>query len=160
MLRGAPSRRSPTAGCQKGLRGIKAARIVGPSQRVVRPARGCHPVSLRRLDRVTRKRLEPMVWRAAAGSPLRAAPSKSAYHRARRRRRVLTSRSYLERTGEDDKGPLANFWAIVSLPDNIPIVLMLGLVGYFVWLSLAQAKKHDRLIADGHREQVLKTMQD
>ncbi len=57
-------------------------------------------------------------------------------------------------------GPLANFWAIVSLPDNIPIVLMLGLVGYFVWLSLAQAKKHDRLIADGHREQVLKTMQD
>lgn len=57
-------------------------------------------------------------------------------------------------------GPLANFWAIVSLPDNIPIVLMLGLVGYFVWLSFAQAREHDRLIADGRKDQVLKTMQD
>ena len=28
-------------------------------------------------------------------------------------------------------GPLANFWAIVSVPDNIPIVFMLLLVGYF-----------------------------
>lgn len=57
-------------------------------------------------------------------------------------------------------GPLANFWAIVSLPDNIPIVLMLGLVGFFVWLSFAQARKHDRHIAEGRKDQVLKSMQD
>src|SRR5437588_863605 len=32
-------------------------------------------------------------------------------------------------------GPLANFWAIVSVPDNIPIVFMLLLVGFFTYLS-------------------------
>ncbi len=57
-------------------------------------------------------------------------------------------------------GPLQNFWAIVSLPDNIPIVLMLGLLGYFTWLSFREARKHDRLIREGRREQVLKAMQD
>jgi len=57
-------------------------------------------------------------------------------------------------------GPLQNFWAIVSLPDNIPIVLMLGLVGYFTWLSFKEARKHDRLIREGRRDQVLKAMQD
>jgi len=57
-------------------------------------------------------------------------------------------------------GPLQNFWAIVSLPDNIPIVLMLGLVGYFTWLSFREARKHDRLIAEGRRQDVLKAMQD
>lgn len=57
-------------------------------------------------------------------------------------------------------GPLQNFWAIVSLPDNIPIVLMLGLVGYFTWLSFREARKHDRLIREGRREEVLKAMQD
>jgi len=57
-------------------------------------------------------------------------------------------------------GPLQNFWAIVSLPDNIPIVLMLGLVGYFTWLSFREARKHDRLIRQGRRDQVLKAMQD
>lgn len=57
-------------------------------------------------------------------------------------------------------GPLQNIWAIVSLPDNIPIVLMLGLVGYFVALSFKEARKHDRLIAEGRKDQVLKAMQD
>lgn len=57
-------------------------------------------------------------------------------------------------------GPLQNFWAIVSLPDNIPIVLMLGLVGYFTWLSFREARKHDRLIDEGRRQDVLKAMQD
>jgi len=57
-------------------------------------------------------------------------------------------------------GPLENFWAIVSLPDNIPIVLMLGLVGYFTWLSFSEGRKHDRLIREGRREEVLRAMQD
>lgn len=55
---------------------------------------------------------------------------------------------------------LANFWSIVSLPDNIPIVFMMVLVGYFTWLSFAEAKKNDRLIRDGRREEVLRRMQD
>lgn len=57
-------------------------------------------------------------------------------------------------------GPLQNIWAIISLPDNIPIVLMLGLIGFFVRLSFVEARKHDRLIAQGRKDQVLRAMQD
>lgn len=57
-------------------------------------------------------------------------------------------------------GPLDNFWAIVSLPDNIPIVFMLAIVAYFTWVSFREAKKNDRLIGDGRREDVLKSMQE
>jgi hypothetical protein len=56
--------------------------------------------------------------------------------------------------------PLENFWAIVSVPDNIPIVLMLALFGYFTWLCFRQARTSDRLIREGRREEVLRTMQD
>ena len=57
-------------------------------------------------------------------------------------------------------GPLQNFWAIISVPDNIPIVFMLVLVGYFTWLSFTEARKNDRLIGEGRKEQVLRRMQD
>lgn len=56
--------------------------------------------------------------------------------------------------------PLENLWAIVSLPDNIPIVLMLGVFGYFGWICFSEARRNDRLIRDGRREEVLKRMQD
>src|SRR6266851_2136675 len=46
-------------------------------------------------------------------------------------------------------GPLQNFWAIVSVPDNIPIVFMLLLVGYFTYLSFDEARKNDSLISEG-----------
>lgn len=57
-------------------------------------------------------------------------------------------------------GPAENFWAIVSLPDNIPIVLMLALVGYFAYLSFAEARKNDRLTREGRKDQILRRMQD
>jgi hypothetical protein len=57
-------------------------------------------------------------------------------------------------------GPLENFWAIVSLPDNVPILLMLGLVAWFTWLGFSQARRNDRLIREGRRDEVLRTMQD
>ena len=57
-------------------------------------------------------------------------------------------------------GRLQNFWAIVSVPDNIPIVFMLVLVGYFTFLSLTEARKNDRLIQEGRKDQVLRRMQD
>ena len=57
-------------------------------------------------------------------------------------------------------GPLQNFWAIVSVPDNIPIVFMLVLVGYFTWLSFTEARENDRLIQEGRKDQVLRRMQD
>ena len=57
-------------------------------------------------------------------------------------------------------GPLQNFWAIVSVPDNIPIVFMLLLVGYFTYLSFDEARKNDRLIREGRKDQILRRMQD
>jgi hypothetical protein len=42
-----------------------------------------------------------------------------------------------------------NFRAIVTKPDNVPIVVMLFLVGYFVWLSLGQGYENDRRRARG-----------
>lgn len=42
-----------------------------------------------------------------------------------------------------------NFLLIVKKPDNIPIVAMLFLVGFFVWLSMSQALANDDRIAEG-----------
>jgi hypothetical protein len=42
-----------------------------------------------------------------------------------------------------------NFLLIVKKPDNVPIVAMLFLVGFFVWLSLYQAHENDDRIARG-----------
>jgi hypothetical protein len=42
-----------------------------------------------------------------------------------------------------------DFALIVKKPDNIPIVAMLFLVGFFVWLSLYQATLNDERIAQG-----------
>ena len=61
---------------------------------------------------------------------------------------------------EATMGPLNNLWAILSLPDNIPIVFMLALVGYFTYVSFAQARKNDRLTAEGRKDEILRRMQD
>src|SRR5512145_1117348 len=42
-----------------------------------------------------------------------------------------------------------DFLLIVKKPDNIPIVAMLFLVGFFLWLSLYQAHTNDARIAAG-----------
>jgi Ca2+/Na+ antiporter len=42
-----------------------------------------------------------------------------------------------------------NFALIVKKPDNIPIVAMLFLVGFFVWLAMSQALENDERIARG-----------
>src|SRR5262252_877826 len=42
-----------------------------------------------------------------------------------------------------------NFALIVRKPDNVPIVAMLFLVGFFLWLSLSQAYTNDERIAAG-----------
>ena len=57
-------------------------------------------------------------------------------------------------------GRLENFWAIVSVPDNIPIVFMLVLVLFFTWMSLHEGRKNDRLISEGRKDRVLRRMQD
>jgi hypothetical protein len=42
-----------------------------------------------------------------------------------------------------------NFRLIITAPDNVPIVGMLGLVGFCLWLSLSQARVNDARIAAG-----------
>lgn len=42
-----------------------------------------------------------------------------------------------------------NFRLIVLKPDNVPIVALIFVVVYFLWLSLFQAKENDELIAKG-----------
>jgi hypothetical protein len=42
-----------------------------------------------------------------------------------------------------------NFASIVKKPDNVPIVAMLFLVGFFLWLSMHQAVTNDARIAQG-----------
>src|SRR5262245_33313889 len=41
----------------------------------------------------------------------------------------------------------------LSLPDNIPIVIVLVSLGFLYWLSLRQAVRNDRLIAAGEPPQ-------
>src|SRR5258707_6635129 len=42
-----------------------------------------------------------------------------------------------------------NFALIVKKPDNVPIVAMLFLVAFFLWLSMHQAIQNDEQIAQG-----------
>jgi hypothetical protein len=52
-----------------------------------------------------------------------------------------------------------NFYAIVSKGDNIPIVAMLFIVGIFLAWGLNEARRNDRLIEQGRRDEILKDMQ-
>src|SRR6266705_20199 len=42
---------------------------------------------------------------------------------------------------------LHQLWTIVSVPDNVPIVLLLFVVPFYTWYGLRQAFANDRLIA-------------
>jgi len=54
---------------------------------------------------------------------------------------------------------LQQFVAIMFAPDNIPIVGMMILVLFFTYLGFREARKHDQLITEGRRDEVLKEMQ-
>ncbi len=54
---------------------------------------------------------------------------------------------------------LGQFLSIVVQPDNIPIVGMMFLVFFFNYIAFREARKHDQLIAEGKRDEVLKEMQ-
>jgi hypothetical protein len=40
---------------------------------------------------------------------------------------------------------LHNFWKIVSVPDNVPIVLMIFFIIFYCWLTYKQARRNDRM---------------
>ncbi|HEX6172440.1 MAG TPA: hypothetical protein VF089_00395 [Candidatus Binatia bacterium] len=54
----------------------------------------------------------------------------------------------------DEASGLQNFLAIVTKPDNIPIVGMLILVIFFSWVGLRQAFKNDKLVEQGKEDQI------
>ena len=53
---------------------------------------------------------------------------------------------------------MEHFWEILTKPDNIPIVGMLLAVIFCLWVAFRQALKHDKLIAQGKREEVYREM--
>ena len=54
----------------------------------------------------------------------------------------------------EEPSGLQNFLAIVTKPDNIPIVGMLLLVLFFSWIGLRQALRHDRLTDEGKKDDI------
>jgi len=51
-----------------------------------------------------------------------------------------------------------HFLHILSLPDNVPIVIMLVLIIAVTWLAFSEAKKNDRLAEDGKEDQIYRRM--
>ena len=51
-----------------------------------------------------------------------------------------------------------NFLRIVSQPDNIPIVLLLVSVLFFLYLAMRQAFRHDRLIEKSRKDEIYDEM--
>jgi len=43
---------------------------------------------------------------------------------------------------------LHQLWTIVSLPDNVPIVLLMIVVPFYTWYAMRQAFANDRLIGE------------
>ena len=59
----------------------------------------------------------------------------------------------MEKTGWDQ------FLEIMLKPDNIPIVGLMFLIGFFTWIAFREARKNDQLIEEGRADEVLKEMQ-
>ena len=53
---------------------------------------------------------------------------------------------------------LDQFCEIISLPDNVPIAGMLLAVLFCLAVALKQAFKHDRLIAEGRKDEIYDEM--
>lgn len=51
-----------------------------------------------------------------------------------------------------------NFRAIISIPDNVPIAMMLIIVEFFTWLAFKQAAQSDRHTRAGQREKIYEDM--
>ncbi len=51
-----------------------------------------------------------------------------------------------------------NLLEIVGKGDNMPIAGLIPIIGFFTWLALSEAFRHDRLIAQGRQEEILDEM--
>lgn len=55
---------------------------------------------------------------------------------------------------------LENLGLILTKPDNVPILIMIFTFTFFTYMALRDAFKHDRLIREGRKQDVLKSMQE
>ena len=51
-----------------------------------------------------------------------------------------------------------NFYKIISIPDNVPIAMMLLVVEYCIWISFKQAADNDEHTARGERHKIYEDM--
>lgn len=51
-----------------------------------------------------------------------------------------------------------NFLGILTVPDNVPIIIMLASVIFLTWLSFREARLNDKLIDEGKKEQIYRRM--
>ena len=47
-----------------------------------------------------------------------------------------------------------NFLTILTKPDNLPIAAMFFSLAFLLWVWIRQALHHDRLIAEGRRDEL------
>jgi len=53
-----------------------------------------------------------------------------------------------------------NLGLILTKPDNVPILIMIGLFTFFTYMALRDGFKNDRLTKQGRKQDILKSMQD
>ena len=51
-----------------------------------------------------------------------------------------------------------HFLHILSLPDNVPIVIMMVTVSFLTWLSFREARANDKLIDEGKENEIYRRM--
>jgi hypothetical protein len=55
-------------------------------------------------------------------------------------------------------GTMHHFLHILSLPDNVPIVIMMVTVSFLTWLSFREARANDKLIDEGKENEIYRRM--
>jgi hypothetical protein len=53
-----------------------------------------------------------------------------------------------------------NLKLIASKPDNVPIIMMVIIFAFATYMALRDGFKHDRLIREGRKQDILKSMQE
>ena len=53
-----------------------------------------------------------------------------------------------------------NLSLILTKPDNVPILMMIVLFALATYMALRDAFKHDKLIKEGRKQDILKAMQE
>ena len=53
-----------------------------------------------------------------------------------------------------------NLGLILTKPDNVPILIMIVVFTFYTYMALRDGFKHDRLISQGRKQDILKAMQE